>query len=427
MYDSVVTKTVSFCGEPEPIADATSNSTGTGHYEENTVIRYKCNPGYRIIGNMFSVCEGGKWSQGSFTCSRIVCKGLEIPDHGQIVGSYSREIGGRVNFTCNAGYDLIGDKSLICRADGEWRPAQPPKCEPKYCGEFGSVENAKISQSSADGQRNIYGSVIEVTCETGFILVGKARATCSANGQWDSKPSCRPSVCPQHPGLSSSCIDTVDLDNDMLALLCKENSLNVSVTEVKPLTATCMDDEWDNLYSACYCDCKIDTRDSSLTATNLVNGFLKHDDNLQWSCNLNTFKSTEEPVRCTDGTLSQIPRCMTVGTTRPPKLNDVSTGVMSSSTETQSLIVRTAEVTTDSLITDLTSKSTTDHHESTPESTIDDQDSPQNSTTDDHDFPSKSTVKSNDQKSKGAKLHIAFLLQTVLNVICTVLSILIVP
>ena len=58
-----------------------------------------------------------------------LCDSLSNPDNGVVkVSDESTAI-----YTCNSGYELVGNATQLCDDSGAWTPEPPPTCEP---GEF---------------------------------------------------------------------------------------------------------------------------------------------------------------------------------------------------------------------------------------------------------------------------------------------------
>ena len=56
---------------------------------------------------------------------------LATPDHGAAT-FISNKLFDVITYSCNPGYQLIGDISSICLPSGNWSTATP-SCESKYC------------------------------------------------------------------------------------------------------------------------------------------------------------------------------------------------------------------------------------------------------------------------------------------------------
>ena len=90
-----------------------------------------------------------------------------------------------VNFTCNIGYVLTGNAQLTCQANKSWN-GSVPTCSLIQCEDPVSLENGNIF-----GDSNSYGSSINFTCIEGYSLNGTETITCQSNGLWTSSfPIC---------------------------------------------------------------------------------------------------------------------------------------------------------------------------------------------------------------------------------------------
>ena len=91
----------------------------------------------------------------------------------------------QVTYTCNNGYQLDGEATRQCQANGKWSGFLP-SCAPVDCGDPGSVTNGNRVLLSTT-----FTSVVLYSCNIGYRLEGDQRRTCQANGQWSNRlPSC---------------------------------------------------------------------------------------------------------------------------------------------------------------------------------------------------------------------------------------------
>ncbi|CAH1248855.1 CSMD1 [Branchiostoma lanceolatum] len=72
-----------------------------------------------------SIALSGGCNDGYYSprCDRVQCPTIPAPENGAVTGGtfYQNE----VQFTCNHGYQLIGDSIRTCQADGTWTGADP--------------------------------------------------------------------------------------------------------------------------------------------------------------------------------------------------------------------------------------------------------------------------------------------------------------
>ena len=59
----------------------------------------------------------------------IQCNALSDPDNGAVsFTGIGVNVGDTATYSCNDGYELSDDSTLICQSDGEWS-SPPPTCE----------------------------------------------------------------------------------------------------------------------------------------------------------------------------------------------------------------------------------------------------------------------------------------------------------
>lgn len=123
-------------------------------YKIGALVKYRCERGYKIIGESLSTCEDtGKWSGGIPQC---VCKWTN-----HLLDAIFR----------NFDYD-----SIFLFADVE-------------CG---TPENIKNGRYALATNATYYGAALHYECDENYQLEGHARRLCLENGTWSSEtPTCR--------------------------------------------------------------------------------------------------------------------------------------------------------------------------------------------------------------------------------------------
>ncbi|XP_053389459.1 beta-2-glycoprotein 1-like [Mercenaria mercenaria] len=284
-----------------PVIENTHNDAGgAGPYASGTVVKFECKLGFNPVGtSKVYKCSGNEWVDGNLKCEKIYCTYVKTPDNGRVVNTPTNEVGTSINFVCNEGYDMNGASNMVCRTDGQWSPKSPPKCQIKMCGEFGSIQHASVFQNIINSVKNGYGSIVEVTCNTNYILKGSPSVMCQANGTWGDKPTCEQSQCPSYPGLNSSCIKHAEPAGNFFYIFCRED---VPVTRTGPDATECISGKWDNTEMACYCNCKVEADTNLVSLKNAINGgYIDHTETLDWSCKMGSTKVTTSARDCYDG------------------------------------------------------------------------------------------------------------------------------
>eukprot|EP00058_Branchiostoma_floridae_P021004 XP_002606494.1 hypothetical protein BRAFLDRAFT_91924 [Branchiostoma floridae] len=98
--------------------------TGSNFYQDMVI--FSCVLGYELEGSATLACQvDATWSGSVPTCTRIECPMLLPPINGGLSGTNFYM--DTVVFTCDVGYDLIGDPSSTCQADRSWS-SNVPSC-----------------------------------------------------------------------------------------------------------------------------------------------------------------------------------------------------------------------------------------------------------------------------------------------------------
>lgn len=169
---------------------------GTTRRFFGSVVTYKCNPGYQLTGNSTFVCQANRqWhSEAPPSCMLLSC-GKPPPLHHGFSKGEIFEVGAKVNFFCDEGYDLIGDAFWICQKSGMWNKKQNPKCVPTKCPEPPLIENQLVLKEIADQV-----GLVQFLCKEGYILHGNSILKCLPSQQWnDSFPICQMVLCHRPP------------------------------------------------------------------------------------------------------------------------------------------------------------------------------------------------------------------------------------
>ncbi|CAI8053959.1 P-selectin [Geodia barretti] len=168
------------------------SGTGVGVYQDTAT--YACETGFNLVGMSERVCQSdGTWSGSNPTCQSIVCPLLRDPDNGNVNLS-GNTFGQTAEYTCNNGFNLVGESILMCGADGQWT-GDSPVCEAVQCPTLDSPMNGSLLISGTGV--GVYQDTATYACETGFNLVGMSERVCQSDGTWSgSNPTCQSIVCP---------------------------------------------------------------------------------------------------------------------------------------------------------------------------------------------------------------------------------------
>uniref|UniRef100_A0A7N6AVX0 Sushi, von Willebrand factor type A, EGF and pentraxin domain-containing protein 1 n=1 Tax=Anabas testudineus TaxID=64144 RepID=A0A7N6AVX0_ANATE len=170
-----------------------------GRLTFNSKITYACNPGYRLVGRPDRVCQANRqWSNSDPpTCVILTCDPPPDVVHGHYRGSQF-QVGRKVEYICDEGYELIGDAIWTCLKYGKWDKTRRPRCSPVQCPEPPLEENHLVLKG-LDSE----SGTVELSCEDGYILEGARILRCTPSQEWnDTFPVCKQVSCGPLPEVS---------------------------------------------------------------------------------------------------------------------------------------------------------------------------------------------------------------------------------
>ena len=132
----------------------------------------------------------GSWHLEERTCTPISCGSYSpMPTNGAVTPTGARTYGQTVTITCNTGFELTGDARFSatpsCQANGEFTAGK--MCARKACGPFSAIPNGAAFPASGvlSGQRAV------VSCDDGYEVLGDASLLCDRGEyQFTTSPSC---------------------------------------------------------------------------------------------------------------------------------------------------------------------------------------------------------------------------------------------
>ncbi|XP_047435631.1 complement component receptor 1-like protein isoform X5 [Mugil cephalus] len=183
------------CESPPVVTDATF-SPDKETYGNRESVKYTCKSGYTLNGTAHLFCsDGGIFTPDPPTCVRVQCYEPSVANAEWVRGS--RPPYGylsAVTYQCRPGYKMNGESTLTCGINSQWLPGIPT-CERKNCGALGNVSNGDVDYP----QGTLFGDKAVISCNDGFMLVGKKEITCGDKG-WDSNlPTCEVVTCKSPP------------------------------------------------------------------------------------------------------------------------------------------------------------------------------------------------------------------------------------
>uniref|UniRef100_A0A8C4EAZ8 Sushi, von Willebrand factor type A, EGF and pentraxin domain-containing protein 1 n=1 Tax=Dicentrarchus labrax TaxID=13489 RepID=A0A8C4EAZ8_DICLA len=168
-------------------------------YTFNSKVIYGCNAGYRMDGRPERVCQANRqWSNNDPpTCVLLTCDPPPNIVHGRYRGS-DFQVGRKVQYVCDEGYELVGDATWTCLKYGRWDKTRTPRCSPVQCPEPPLEENHLVLKG-LDSE----SGTVELSCEDGYVLEGAQILRCTASQEWnDTFPVCKQVFCGALPEVS---------------------------------------------------------------------------------------------------------------------------------------------------------------------------------------------------------------------------------
>uniref|UniRef100_I3J1E6 E-selectin n=1 Tax=Oreochromis niloticus TaxID=8128 RepID=I3J1E6_ORENI len=167
-------------------------------FSYNSTCEFSCDEGYELIGQNQIICEHtGQWTATVPVCTVRKCSPVFSPAMGHMtcvdpVEPFS--YGSWCNFTCKEGYYLTGDKVLLCLTLGQWSKPTPT-CTVVQCNSLQAPPHAYL-QCQDPINKHSYTSICTVQCEEGFDLIGTNVTKCSSQGNWShALPVCLAKRC----------------------------------------------------------------------------------------------------------------------------------------------------------------------------------------------------------------------------------------
>ncbi|XP_015339207.2 complement receptor type 2 isoform X10 [Marmota marmota marmota] len=175
------------------IENGVKTSIKPAPYFYNDTVTFKCNNGYTLKGSGQIRCKDNDiWDPEKPVCE----KGCQPPSglhHGRHTGGNMVLFvpGTTVDYTCDPGYMLVGNKSIQCMPSGHWSPT--PRCE-EACRDVTTLP------------AEAHVELVNTACQDGYRLTGHAYKKCqdAKNGVWFQKiPQCKAIHCPPPPKIDN--------------------------------------------------------------------------------------------------------------------------------------------------------------------------------------------------------------------------------
>nr|XP_033812744.1 CUB and sushi domain-containing protein 2 [Geotrypetes seraphini] len=195
----------SYCSLPR--APRHGSVVGQTASQPGGIIRFSCDPGYRLIGHSSAIClrtSQGYWDWNTAVplCQALSCGISKAPKNGMAFGT-EYTVGTKVVYQCKEGFHLQspGDSTAECLETGQWSNSNiPPLCAAVTCPDISpvAVEHGRWRLIS-DAQ---HSAQLMLVCDPGYYCTGPRIIECQASGKWsygDSVSTCKVISCGDVP------------------------------------------------------------------------------------------------------------------------------------------------------------------------------------------------------------------------------------
>eukprot|EP00794_Sanderia_malayensis_P016184 gene16184-17811_t len=299
-------------------------------------ITYSCKKGFTLLGPSKLKCSGiGKWKpwdQGKPSCSEFVdfdwlglarqCKNLGPLKDGRVFGS-SREVGGKLRFRCNPGYEQHGPSELTCLRNLRWS-GDKPKCRVRSCKEPQVPKNGRISRGKQISYQ--YGDIVYFSCNPGYSRIGSSAAVCYLDG-WRSRGTsfakCAPKSCRLPPDISNGQVEgTVFTYKNVIKYTCNKG---YETTRGNTYRRCLENQRWSGIEPQCE---RVDCGRFQDVPNGSVESYgTRYGDRQRITCSVGYKLNGPEEVTCEgNGMWSSLPKCELV--TCDPSYNSLRNGIV---------------------------------------------------------------------------------------------------
>ncbi|KAM4737350.1 membrane cofactor protein-like isoform 1-T3 [Anableps anableps] len=115
-------------------------------YSFREVVSYSCNKDFALLGSKELTCsEDGEFHPAPPTCVLVECKDPQIENAFWDSGSRPpHRHGATVTYKCNSGYKMIGQPTLTCKIDSQWS-SKFPECTSNGNAVVGGLIGASVT------------------------------------------------------------------------------------------------------------------------------------------------------------------------------------------------------------------------------------------------------------------------------------------
>ncbi|KAJ8399077.1 hypothetical protein AAFF_G00414560 [Aldrovandia affinis] len=160
-------------------------------------------------------------------------------------------LGTLLQYSCDSGYMLDGPSTISCTASGYWS-SDPPHCiRTNGCPRPPSIQHSWVNLTETNRGSFPLGTLLQYSCDSGYMLDGPSTISCTASGYWSSDPPhcirtnvCRPPFEPENGGYTCHTSPCHRLTQGTVIEYFCEEGYALKGADYKYLT--CQNGEWDS-------------------------------------------------------------------------------------------------------------------------------------------------------------------------------------
>ncbi|XP_078251223.1 sushi, von Willebrand factor type A, EGF and pentraxin domain-containing protein 1 isoform X2 [Rhinoraja longicauda] len=232
------------CGEPPAIERGHVSGT---NYSFGAIVAYSCSRGFYVKGDKKRACQAnGEWDGRLSSCQPVSCGEPPRLVNGLVQVKNGTLFQSKVRYHCHRGYRLVGSPIRTCQGNRHWHSESYPSCIAVVCGPPPAVKHGRFM-----GSGFTFDARVELQCEEGYVVSGKATAACREDGLWDvtQLPRCVPLRCPEPAllGRESNLLVHQTNTGGVVLLECTEGHVLEGASSLKCLASQ----QWNDSFPVC--------------------------------------------------------------------------------------------------------------------------------------------------------------------------------
>lgn len=176
------------CTPPPHVENADMVSENRSLFSLSDTVEFRCQPGFIMKGTNSVHCHSlNKWEPELPSCFKVKPCGAfqdQLPN-GHVLFPPNLQLGAKVSFVCNKGFQLKGNSASHCVLDGVesiWNNSIPV-CERVTCSLPKDMSGFKNGLKMR--KEYYYGDNVTLECEDGYTLEGSSQSQCQSDVSWN--------------------------------------------------------------------------------------------------------------------------------------------------------------------------------------------------------------------------------------------------